>query len=326
MSEVDQAPRNASAFRHEALLYAGEDEFLAGTVPFIEEGLEREETVLVVVSASKIDALRHTLQHTFPHTSNLAAGAVQFADMAEIGRNPACIIPAWRDFVNQNGGGTRPLRGIGEPMSTHLSDAAITECHRHESLLNLAFADTRDWWLLCPYDTSTLSAQVVAEAHRTHPFLFENGHHMTSPWARDPSVISAPFEDPLPEPPPNTPALTFDAAGLAAVRTRVRDLGAKARLRATRLADLVLAADEVATNSVRHGGGRGTLRVWLDDRAVVCDVRDAGRLDDPMVGRRRPRIDQIGGRGLWLVNQLCELVQIRSSKAGTTVRLHVERG
>ena len=106
----------------------------------------------------------------------------------------------------------------------------------------------------------------------------------------------------------------------------VRDLGETARLDAARVADLVLAADEVASNSVCHGGGRGILRIWLDPEAVVCDVRDAGRLDDPMVGRRRPRPEQAGGRGLWMANQLCELLQIRSSRAGTIVRLHVERG
>jgi hypothetical protein len=40
-------------------------------------------------------------------------------------------------------------------------------------------------------------------------------------------------------------------------------------------AALVLAVDEVATNSLRHGGGRGTLRIWRDADAVVCEVRDA---------------------------------------------------
>jgi hypothetical protein len=33
-----------------------------------------------------------------------------------------------------------------------------------------------------------------------------------------------------------------------------------------------------------------------------------------------------GGRGLWLTNQLCDLVQIRSGDAGTVVRAHVLAG
>jgi anti-sigma regulatory factor (Ser/Thr protein kinase) len=316
MTNLDQT-RMPPAFRHEALFYAGEDEFLAHTVPFIAAGVERSEPVLVVVNARKIAALRSAL--------NGAAGEVQFADMAEVGHNPARIIPAWHDFVNKNGGGTKRLRGIGEPISADRSEAALAECHRHESLLNLAFADSGDWWLLCPYDTASLSDEVVEEAHCTHPFVFERGEHRSSPMARDLEAISAPFEDPLPDAPVGTAEFMFDVRGLAAVRVLTRDMGVRAGLAPGRICDLALAIDEVATNSIRHGGGKGVLRIWIEDDAVFCDVRDAGQVDDPLVGRRRPSPEQIGGRGMWLVNQLCELVQIRSSRAGTIVRLHLER-
>ena len=85
----------------------------------------------------------------------------------------------------------------------------------------------------------------------------------------------------------------------------------------------MLAVDEVATNSLRHGGGRGTLRIWRDEGALVCEVRDAGRIEDPMVGRERPAVDRDGGRGLGMVHQLCDLVQLRSFPNGAVVRLHV---
>ncbi|HEY1450507.1 MAG TPA: ATP-binding protein, partial [Solirubrobacteraceae bacterium] len=87
--------------------------------------------------------------------------------------------------------------------------------------------------------------------------------------------------------------------------------------------DFVLAVNELATNSVQHGGGGGMLRVWQEPGALVCDVRDRGFIEDPLAGRRRPPIDQYGGRGLWLVNRLCDLVQIRSSPSGTVVRVHM---
>jgi anti-sigma regulatory factor (Ser/Thr protein kinase) len=84
---------------------------------------------------------------------------------------------------------------------------------------------------------------------------------------------------------------------------------------------LELAASELATNTIRHGGGAGTVAMWLDGSAAVVEFSDAGVLTDPMSGRRTPTLEQEGGRGLYLVNQLCDLVQLRSSDRGTTVRI-----
>ena len=68
-------------FRHEALFYAGEEEFLAGTGAFVRDGLESDEPILVVLSAPKIEALRSEL--------GAQSERVHFADMAAVGRNPA---------------------------------------------------------------------------------------------------------------------------------------------------------------------------------------------------------------------------------------------
>jgi anti-sigma regulatory factor (Ser/Thr protein kinase) len=98
---------------------------------------------------------------------------------------------------------------------------------------------------------------------------------------------------------------------------------AAAGLGARRIADLAFSVNEVASNSVRHGGGAGTVRFWSGGSGVVCEVRDGGRFDRPLAGRKRPVSDQVGGWGLWLANQLCELVEVRSLPEGTAVRLHV---
>ena len=97
-----------------------------------------------------------------------------------------------------------------------------------------------------------------------------------------------------------------------------------AGLRGHRLEDMVLAGHELATNSIRHGGGSGTMRIWADAKTVICEARDRGRLNSLLAGREVPMPDRLEGRGLWLANQLCDLVQIRSSPEGTTVRLHVD--
>jgi anti-sigma regulatory factor (Ser/Thr protein kinase) len=310
-------PRPVEAFRHEALLYGGEVDFLGRTLPFIRDGVAADEPVLVVVSAAKIGLLRSALGGD--------ADRVAFADMAGVGANPARIIPAWRDFVAGHDLTGRRARGLGEPIWAGHSPAELVECQRHESLLNVAFAGVPAWWLLCPYDTGALEPAVIEEARRSHPFLTQDGVRWESADYRGLDVEAAPFQARLPEPIGEPPELAFGAGSLTALRELVSCHAAAAGLGAARTADLVLAVDEVVTNSLRHGGGRGTLRVWRDAGSLVCEVRDQGRIDDPLVGRERPALDRDGGRGLWLVNQLCDLVQLRSFPTGAVVRLHMWR-
>src|ERR1700694_6113640 len=94
--------------RHEAFLYSGGAEFVAGTVPCIRDGVRAGEPVLVVESFEKIQMLQVAL--------GKEAGAVFFADMASVGANPARIIPAWHEFVGRHGASGQQLRGIGEPI------------------------------------------------------------------------------------------------------------------------------------------------------------------------------------------------------------------
>lgn len=72
------------------------------------------------------------------------------------------------------------------------------------------------------------------------------------------------------------------------------------------------------SNTVLHGGGSGVARVWREPGAVLFESRDRGRVEGPLVGRVRPTASQIGGRGLWIANQLCDLVQIRSGTEAPT--------
>jgi anti-sigma regulatory factor (Ser/Thr protein kinase) len=109
---------------------------------------------------------------------------------------------------------------------------------------------------------------------------------------------------------------------LAKVRDQVARAAKRAGMGRREVADLVTAASELAANSVMHGGGSGTLRLWRENGTLLAEVKDGGRIEEPLVGRLRPGIAQEGGRGLWLANQLCDLVQIRSGEGGTVVRLH----
>lgn len=301
-------------FTHAAFLYAGDEEFLDGTLSFIRDSLAADEPVLAVLAPRKIELLRERLDGE--------ADRVLFADMSAVGANPARIIPAWDDFVADHQLDGRAVRGIGEPIVPECSPDELVECHRHESLLNVAFVDT-PFTLMCPYDVDALDDQVIEEALRTHPYVWRGD-------ARGPSwsypglgAITEPFDAPLAPPPPSAEELVVDKASLLTARHVVADRAAE--LGNERASDLVLAVNEVLTNSVRHGGGTGRLRIWKDGGELVCEVADSGHIEDPLVDRRRPLPDQRGGRGLWMANQLCDLMQVRTFPGGNTIRLHMRR-
>jgi anti-sigma regulatory factor (Ser/Thr protein kinase) len=110
---------------------------------------------------------------------------------------------------------------------------------------------------------------------------------------------------------------------MAPLRALVAHHARKAGLDAERTADLVLSVNELAANSIQYAGGSGTLRIWHDGPTLICEVSDPGRIPDPLVGRRPPGMAPESSRGLWVINQLCDLVQVRSCDEGTVVRLHV---
>jgi anti-sigma regulatory factor (Ser/Thr protein kinase) len=301
------------AFRHDALLYAGLDGFLEGTVPFLQDAAAAGDPTLVVVSAPKIARLRHEL-------GPADAQRIVFADMAHVGVNPARIIPAWHAFVDRYGGRGRPLRGIGEPIWAERSPDELIECQRHESLLNLAFFGAGNFWLMCPYDTDALDAAVIEEAQRSHAVMWHDGHERPSDAFVDVATVSEPFAAPLPDPPASAHAVPFSTGTLDVLRSFVLARAFQAGLTEERCTDVVLAVNELATNSVRYAGGEGVLRMWQDDGALICEVADRGAILEPLAGRRRPTEGQIGGHGLWVVNQLCDLVQVR---AFGVVRVHI---
>ena len=305
----------AHNFQHEALLYAGLDDFLAGTVPFISEGLEGDEPMLVAVPGVRLEALKAHFRSDLDR--------ITFADMEDIGHNPAHIIPAWHDFFHRNGGDERRVRGIGEPIWAGRSAAELVECQRHESLLNVAFADSGHWRLLCPYDIESLPDDVVEEAQRSHPWVTaSDGSRSTSPVCLDLAAMAGPFDASLPPAPAGTASLSFGIDSIPLVRDHIAAEARRAGLDEGSVTDLVLAVHEIASNSVRHAGGSGTVRVWRDDGRLVCEVVDSGRIDAPLVGRERPSPDRPDGRGVWMANRLCDLVQIRTFPDGNVVRLH----
>ncbi len=304
------------AYRHEAFFYGDLDQFLDGTVEFIQGALAGDEPIMVALSADKVTALRGALGRE--------SDAVVFADMAELGRNPGRIISAWHDFLMGAEADGHLVHGIGEPIWPERAPAQIAECQQHEALLNVAFGDP-SFRLLCPYDEAALPRCVLDEALRTHPFVRTEGRSALSACYPGDDAFTTLGGDPLSEPPPGIGILSFrHDDDLAEVRSFVGGLALQAGLGMARTHDLVLAANEMATNSIRHAGGPGTVRAWSQDGSFMCEFRDGGCIAEPLVGRLRPAAAGNGGRGFWMAYQLCDLVQIRVGENGNVVRLHLD--
>jgi serine/threonine-protein kinase RsbW len=122
--------------------------------------------------------------------------------------------------------------------------------------------------------------------------------------------------------PPPEPVLlsqSFDGGQLAMLRHTVSKYATEVGLRGARCQDFVLAVDEVVTNAVRHGGGRGRLEVWVADGRLWFRVSDAGPGLAAPLPARAPEPTLPGGRGLWITNHVTDDLTIATGPLGTTV-------
>lgn len=304
--------RFSEPFVHEALLYHDQASYLDGTMKFIYDGVALGEPVAVAAPGANVRLIRERL--------GAFAEVVTFHDMQEAGRNPGRIIP-WvlSKFMDEHAG--RRVRIIGEPVWRDRTDDEYPACVQHEAMINVAFTG-RDASILCPYDTGSLHPHMVKDCYATHPVMLEAGARFPSD-GYDPYGITDTYNVPLSEPPFGATTMRFEVGELVKVRRAVAEVGLDADLPPDRIGDLQSAVNELATNSIMHAGGSGTLRTWHDDVRVVCEVRDFGHLTNAMAGRLRPAGG--AGRGLVMVHFLADLVQRHTSQTGTTTRVHMLR-
>lgn len=310
----EQAAVLSLQLEHAAVFYRGTDEYLDAVLGFVAGGLERADPVFVAVPGPKVGLLREHLGGR--------ADRVSFADMTEMGANPAWIIPRVAAFADAHRG--RAIRYVGEPVWETRTAAELCEATRHEALLNLAFADTAAS-MLCPYDRARLAPGVIADAGRTHPVLITGGRSRPSRSYPGAGLFPAGCDEPLPSPPGRAAALTY-RDDLAHVRAFASAQARRAGLPAGRAQDLVIAVSELAANTWRHTDAPGTLHIWAADGELLGQIHDSGHVSDPLAGRRRPTPDAGRGHGLWVVHQLCDLVELRTASTGTTIRLHIQLG
>jgi anti-sigma regulatory factor (Ser/Thr protein kinase) len=240
----------------------------------------------------------------------------RWADMTTIGANPARIIPAIRAFADSHHG--RAVRCVIEALWVGRTAEQSRETVRHEALVNQAFLGL-PVNILCAYDTALAGAAV---AELTHPVLIRDGTRCASTGYDAGRVFPEGYDEPF-EPVPGDAAPLDYGRNLRAVRAFASEHARLAGMAVERIRDLIIAVGELVANTYGHTRGGGVLSVWVADEELICQVRDSGHIADPLAGRQLPAPGSSGGMGLWVVHQLCDLVEIRTGPGDTCIRLHM---
>jgi anti-sigma regulatory factor (Ser/Thr protein kinase) len=294
-------PRHAAAFYDSASA-------LAGCVrSFVEH--DRRAPVLIAAPGPSLDLLRGHLGST--------SGRLRWADIAAIGANPARIIPAVRAFADSHRG--RAVRCVIEALWDGRTAEQRRETVRHDALVNQAFSDV-PVIILCAYDAALAGVAAVAEL--THPVLIRDGTRRPSTGYDAAAVFPEGYDEPLEPAPADAVALAY-RENPRAVRAFAAKHAWSAGMAVERIKDLIIAVGELAANTYRHTTGSGVLSVWVAGHELICQIRDSGHIADPLAGRHPPAPGGTGGHGLWIVHQLCDLVEIRTAPGDTWIRLHM---
>jgi anti-sigma regulatory factor (Ser/Thr protein kinase) len=296
--------------RHSALFYQGPDDYLPALSSVITASRARGDALFIAVPGDRVPLVRGML--------GAESANVTLADMTELGRNPARIIPALMTYAGERRG--QRACCIAEPVWPGRTAAELLEATKHEALVNLAFRDS-PVTVICPYDTAGLPGSVIDETACTHPAVLQGQQEKASDRYRGPDLPPR-CNRALPRPPADAEALGY-SNDLYPVRSFVASWAERAGLTRKRIDDLVLAISELAANTLYHTRGGGTVQVWRTPDELICQVADSGRITDPLARHRLPPHDLLNGQGLWLVNQVCDLVQARTGRTGTTTRLHM---
>jgi anti-sigma regulatory factor (Ser/Thr protein kinase) len=302
-----------NGFVHEALIYGSDQEFMDVAFPFVTEGISSDEPTLVAVQDRHVENLRAALGGT--------PTGVKLFPVEQWYETSARTREKFARWAAEHADGGR-TRLIGEPPWAIGHEAQVRDWARHESVINVAFAD-RQVTFICPYDAQSLPADVLGYARSTHPEIVDSDGVFESAAYENPLEfcrrLDAAVRRPRGEP---SVELSFGPDGLSAVRRAMGSFAGAAGLDRTRAGELMLAVNEIATNAVVHGRSPATLRIWHADGEVIVEVSDEGDgIRDVLAGQLMPSPSRPGGRGLWLSRLLCDAVEVRNG-SGCTVALH----
>lgn len=312
VSTVDTSTRRRpSRLIHRALVYRSLGELETRMREFVTEAEARSEPTLVVLPPARLELVRRLRDDVRVE--------LHLRDATLVARNPSVVLELLEGWVSAHSG---PVRAISELIWPGRRPAEVVECLRHEALVAEQLRDAR-LSLLCAFDGESLAGEALEGLRLTHPALMSgDGGSEPSETYREPDELLS--NGLWPQEPPAEPVVEVPfGEDLHELRRRVAEQEIVEALPAAQRDNLVFAVNEAVTNSIKYADGRCRVRLWHDGAAVVAEVRSRSRLRDRAAGRRRPSPRAAGGRGLWLVNHMCDLVELRCDGQETWVRLHV---
>jgi anti-sigma regulatory factor (Ser/Thr protein kinase) len=231
--------------------------------------------------------------------------------------DPASFWQVISPLVRQAAKAGQPVRLFGE-MVWLLWDAGLVNAAIEVEALWNELGHQYPFSLLCAYPAQPVSAgphlDALTEVCRVH----------TEVIGGPPKPADQERERLLSSPPGDAEVLRY-RADLAGVRSFTAARARRAGLPPRRVGDLVIAVSELAANTLAHTSGPGSLVLWVTGSEVICQIHDLGEITDPLAGKLRPDpVADGGGRGLWVVHQLCDLVEIGAGPAGPTIRVHMQ--
>jgi MEDS: MEthanogen/methylotroph, DcmR Sensory domain/Putative zinc-finger len=302
-----------ATYTHRAFFHDTDDELLDVLVPFVLEGIEADERVVVVVTESIGESLRGRIG---------SSDGFDVWDSTEVYTYPVRTLAGYVDTVRAGTEDGRRMRVAGQPIWEGLTPLEIAEWTCLEAACNLVFAES-PLLMLCLYDTSRLDPSVIAAARRTHPEIRRGAQVTASPEFAPVDHQSEVRASELPPRPESSEAISiFSPSDIEPVASFVEAFAESRAMADSRITALTVTVRALLTQATDYRLGPAQLHIWATTEELTYEIESHGSLASPFAGYLPPSPSGPEDGGLWVIGQQCDLIAVRERSGATTVRLN----